>query len=89
MQAEARAAGERFIAAEAAIEDAFRKDALDPVRLRALIDTAEQARAELRFIHLVRHLETPPLLTAEQIAQPCRAARLRRGRPLRRCPTGA
>jgi Spy/CpxP family protein refolding chaperone/alpha-acetolactate decarboxylase len=68
MQAEARAAGERFIAAEAAIEDAFRKDALDPDRLRALIDAAEEARAELRFIHLARHLKTPPLLTAEQIA---------------------
>lgn len=69
MQAEAQAAGERFIAAEAAIEEAFREGELTPDALRALIDTAEAARAELRYVHLSRHLETPPLLTAEQIAR--------------------
>lgn len=68
MQAEAQSAGERFIAAEAAIEEAFREGDLRPDILRALIDTAEAARAELRYVHLSRHLETPPLLTAEQIA---------------------
>ena len=69
MQAEARAAGERFIAAEAAIEAAFREGNLASDRLRALIDASAEARAELRFIHLTRHLETPPLLTSEQIAR--------------------
>lgn len=69
MQAEAQTAGERFIAAEAAIEEAFRESDLTPDSLRALIDTAEAARAELRYIHLSRHLETQPLLTAEQIAR--------------------
>lgn len=69
MQTEAQAAGERLIAAEAAIEAAFRTGDLTPEQLRTLIDTAADARAELRFIHLSRHLETPPLLTAEQIAR--------------------
>ncbi|GGB55946.1 hypothetical protein GCM10011316_30050 [Roseibium aquae] len=69
MQTEAQAAGERLIAAEAAIEAAFRTGDLTPERLRTLIDTAADARAELRFIHLSRHLETPPLLTADQIAR--------------------
>ena len=69
MQAEAQTAGERLIAAEAAIEAAFRAGDLAPEALRDLIDTAAAARAELRFIHLSRHLETPPLLTAEQIAR--------------------
>lgn len=68
MQAEAQGAGERFIAAEAAIEEAFRAGDLTPDTLRALIDTAAAARAELRYVHLSRHLETPPLLTAEQFA---------------------
>ena len=68
MQAEAQQTGERFIAAEAAIEAAFRDGGVTPGALRALIDTSASARAELRFIHLSRHLETPPLLTAEQIA---------------------
>lgn len=69
MQADAQAAGERFIAAEAAIEDAFRAGDLTPDALRDLIDSAEAARAELRYVHLSRHLETPPLLTTEQIAR--------------------
>jgi Spy/CpxP family protein refolding chaperone len=69
MQAEAREAGVRFIDAEAAIEAAFREGDLDPERLRALIGAAAEARAELRFIHLSRHLETQPLLTAEQVAR--------------------
>ncbi len=69
MQAEAQAAGERLIAAEAAIEAGFRAGGLTPEALRDLIDTAAEARAELRFIHLSRHLETPPLLTADQIAR--------------------
>jgi Spy/CpxP family protein refolding chaperone len=69
MQADAREAGEHFIAAEAAIEAAFREGKLTPDRLRALIDASAKARAELRFIHLARHLETAPLLTAQQIAR--------------------
>jgi hypothetical protein len=69
MQSEAQEAGERFIAAEAAIEAAFRDGGMTPDALRALIDTSAAARAELRFIHLSRHLETPPLLTADQIAR--------------------
>lgn len=69
MQVEARAAGARFIAAEQAIEAAFRERDLTPDRLRALIDAAAEARAELRFIHLSRHLEMPPLLSAEQVVR--------------------
>lgn len=67
MQAEAQEAGERFIAAEAAIEAAFRDGGMTPDALRAMIETSASARAELRFTHLSRHIETPPLLTAEQI----------------------
>lgn len=69
MQSEAQEAGECFIVAEAAIEVAFRDGGMTPYALRALIDASAAARAELRFIHLSRHLETPPLLTNEQIAR--------------------
>jgi hypothetical protein len=34
-----------------------------------LVDHALGTLAELRFIHLTRHLETPPLLTSDQIAR--------------------
>lgn len=69
MQADAIAAGERLIAAEEAIEAAFRAGGLDDATLRGLIDEAAAARAALRFVHLSRHLSTPPLLTPAQIAR--------------------
>lgn len=67
MQAEARAAGQRFIESEMAIEAAFRDGELNRDQLRNLVNASATALAELRFIHLSRHLETPPLLTREQI----------------------
>ncbi|MDM7931458.1 Spy/CpxP family protein refolding chaperone [Tabrizicola sp.] len=69
MKAEAVPMGEKLIAAEAAIEAAFRIGVVDEADLRALIGAAGAARSELRFIHLKRHLETPPLLLPEQIAR--------------------
>lgn len=68
MQAEAQAAGTRLMAAEEALEAAFRAGGLDDETLRGLIAEAEAARAQLRFVHLSRHLSTPPLLTQDQIA---------------------
>jgi len=69
MKAEAIPAGERFIATEEAIEAAFVSGGIDAGRLRALIEESAAARAALRFVHLSRHLQTPPLLTADQIAR--------------------
>ena len=69
MQAEAIQAGEQFIEAEAAIEAGFREQQLSEQTLQELIMASAQARAQLRYVHLSRHLQTPPLLTAEQIAR--------------------
>ncbi|WP_349370817.1 Spy/CpxP family protein refolding chaperone [Salinarimonas sp.] len=67
MRREAQEAGARLMAAEEALEAAFRGGGLDDTALRRLVDEAGDARADLRFVHLSRHLSTPPLLTAEQI----------------------
>ncbi len=67
MQQEAVTAGERLIAAEAALSDAFAGKRLDEQALRALVADAEAVRAELRYIHLSRHLATTPILTAHQV----------------------
>lgn len=67
MRVEAIAAGERFIAAEAELSDAFDGADLNEEGLLELLANASEARAELRFIHLSRHLSTPELLSAEQI----------------------
>ena len=67
MRTAAIAAGERFIAAEAALSDAFTGSDLSEAKLRDLVADAAEARAELRFIHLSRHLSTPELLSDAQI----------------------
>jgi hypothetical protein len=69
MKAEAVPVGERLIAGETALEAVFATNDVGPERLRALIQEIEAARAELRFIHLSRHLSTPALLDAAQIAR--------------------
>ena len=69
MRAKAIAEGERFIAAERALEDAFRTRTVTEERLREMLDDIERSRARLRFIHLVAHLGTPALLTEDQIAR--------------------
>ncbi len=67
MRTDAIAAGERFIAAEAALSTAFANPDLVTDDLRVLVEAAAAARADLRFVHLSRHLSTPELLTTEQI----------------------
>ena len=67
MRMDAVTAGERFIAAEAALSDAFAGSDLSEERLRDLLAEAAEARAELRFIHLSLHLSTPELLSDAQI----------------------
>lgn len=67
MRAEAIEAGGRLIAAEAALSEAFEGGSPNREELALLVQQAEAARAELRVIHLSRHLETTPLLTAAQI----------------------
>lgn len=67
MRGEAIAAGEVLIAAERALSDALAHDALSPTKLRELVDVSANARAELRYIHLSRHLCTTAHLTREQI----------------------
>ena len=67
MKTAAIAAAERFIAAEAALSDAFAASELSETALHNLLAEAAEARAALRFIHLSQHLSTPELLNAEQI----------------------
>jgi hypothetical protein len=60
-------AGERLIAAEAALEAAFADGAVNEASLRRLLIEAESARTELRFIHLSQHYKTVQFLKPEQI----------------------
>ncbi len=67
MRAAAISAGERFIAAEAALSNAFAGPDVSEDILRQLLHETADARAGLRFVHLSQHLSTPELLSSAQI----------------------
>ena len=69
MQADAMTAGERFVAAEQALDAAFQHGAPDAEVLERLVAETGQARAALRLVHLNAHLLTLPLLTDAQVSQ--------------------
>ena len=69
MREQAIEAGERLIEAERAIEQAFAERNREKEGLRRLLAQAEEARAELRFVHLATHLDTLPILDDEQVVR--------------------
>jgi len=69
MQADAITAGERFVAAEQALDAAFQQGAPDADMLERLVAEAGQARSALRLVHLNAHLLTLPLLTDAQVSR--------------------
>lgn len=66
MNAQARALGAEYVAAEAALDDAFESKAVTPEQLAALTRDAGALRAELRAVHLAAHLRTTPILSRHQ-----------------------
>ena len=69
MKVEAIAVGGALIDAERNLDLGFASGELIPTKLRELIAASETARAELRFIHLSRHLESIDLLDSDQISK--------------------
>lgn len=67
MQQEAVIIGNRLIKSERALDQAFQSKDITAAHLRELIDHAETARADLRFVHLSRHLQMVDLLRTSQI----------------------
>jgi hypothetical protein len=69
MREAAIAEGERLIGLEAELEAGFRDRTITETTLKRLLSRIAESRATLRHIHLSAHLETPRLLSAEQIAR--------------------
>ena len=67
MEEDAVAKGAKLLAAERALNAAFARGGLDTATLLALVNAAGDARANLRFVHLSRHLQTLDVLTMEQV----------------------
>ena len=69
MRAAAIAEGKRLIAHEETLENAFRNAKVTDRSLEGLLSEIGQARTALRYVHLVAHLKTLPLLSDEQVAR--------------------
>lgn len=69
MKAQAIALGNEYMAAEKAVDDYFRAGDFSERALRQKVDQAEQARANLRFLHLSYHHRTLDVVTPEQVKQ--------------------
>lgn len=69
MQADAITAGERFVAAEQALDAAFQQGAPGAEALEQLVAEAGQTRAALRLVPQNAHLLTLPLLTDAHVSQ--------------------
>ncbi|MEM7488130.1 MAG: hypothetical protein AAF390_03290 [Pseudomonadota bacterium] len=67
MRADAIAAGERFVAAERALDASFTDAVPERAELTRLVEATGTARAALRLVHLSAHLRTMPLLTEAQV----------------------
>ena len=67
MREDAISKGELLIAAERKLDHGFKSGSLDATSLERLIDAAEAARADLRYVHLSRHLVTLEVLDADQV----------------------
>ena len=69
MRADAIAEGERLIARERTLEQAFQTRAVTEQSLRRMLDEIGASRSALRYIHLAAHLQVSALLSAEQVAR--------------------
>jgi Spy/CpxP family protein refolding chaperone len=60
--------GNNLIEAERALNQAFKKRAIDDARLLKLLEDIASVRKQLRYVHLAAHLQTIPVLKEEQIS---------------------
>lgn len=68
MNSKARKLGHKLIELEKDLNESFARNTVDKNSLRAKLSEIEKIRAELRFVHLATHLETPSILSPKQIA---------------------
>lgn len=67
MERDAKSLGARLVVAETALNDSFAAGRMTPESLRSMLADLADIEGRLRFVHLAAHLETPEILTADQI----------------------
>jgi Spy/CpxP family protein refolding chaperone len=69
MKAKAIPLGNRYVALEKELNDAFAARTITKEQLAQRLDAIADVHKELRYVHLVTHLMTPDILTPQQIAK--------------------
>lgn len=69
MNRKARQLGSRLIELEAELNQAFANRKMSKKKLLEKLSAIEKVRKDLRYVHLATHLETPSILSPEQIAK--------------------
>lgn len=69
MKVNAIAVGEKLLAAEMKLEQAFQDGTIDAGSLEQAVQQIGQLRAELRLVHLQTHLRQKQIMSDEQIAK--------------------
>lgn len=69
MKAKATELGAKYLAAEKALDAAFKSGSADEATVAALVAEANRLLGEVRLSHLAAHVEIAPLLTPQQRAR--------------------
>lgn len=88
METKAIPLGNKLIALEKNLNDAFASKSMSVDQLQQQLDEIAQVQKQLRFVHLVTHLQTPHILQPEQIAQYNRLRGYASANPCDSIPTG-
>ncbi len=88
MNNKAMAEGEKLIALERELEQAFRSGQIDDPTLQRQLRAISDSRMRLRYIHLSTHLKTPEILSAAQIGRYNELRGYAVGDPCRSVPEG-
>jgi len=67
MQSRAIPLGKELIDLEKNLNDAFANHTITDSQLHQMLESISKVRMKLRFVHLQTHLETPDILTTEQV----------------------
>jgi hypothetical protein len=67
MNRRARELGRRLVDLEKRLDQSFAQRRFDDAALQAALRDIAAVRGELRYVHLATHLQTPAILTADQI----------------------
>jgi Spy/CpxP family protein refolding chaperone len=68
MKSRAIPLGKQLVDLEKDLNQSFEKQSIDEKSLKTKIEKIASVTANLRYVHLSAHLETPTILTSEQIA---------------------